>query len=174
MTADIFKSVPLVFMAVLLQLAVFSPIEIAGGGADVVLVAVAVIALLAGSIVGAVTGFWAGFLLDTATLGTLGFSSLLLTLVGYWSGRYGETAGGDRARAPLLALAAVTAVYALGGFLLSFMLGEPTSARWMLFDTLVPQVALNVLLTLPVYAVCRRLFAARDRLRTAEEVELLG
>ena len=173
MTTDALKSLPVVFIAVLAQVAVFSAIEVAGGSADAVVVTVTLIALLAGAVAGAVAGFWAGFLLDTATLGTLGFSSLLLTLVGYWSGRYGETTGRDRAHAPLLAVAAVTILYALAGFLLSFMLGEPTSARWMLFDTLVPQVALNVLLALPVYAVCRRLFV-RDRLRGAQEVELLG
>lgn len=174
MTGDILKALPLVFVAVLAQIAVFASIDVADGGADVVLVLVVVIAILAGSVVGAFAGFWAGFLLDTSTLGTLGFSSLLLTLAGYWSGRYGETAGRDRAPAPLLVVAAATVLYALAGFLLSFMLGEPTSARWMLFDTLVPQLALNVLVALPVYAVCRRLLVARERARATREVELLG
>ena len=172
MSTDVAKALPVIFIAVLAQVSVFASIEIAGGGADVLLVTVAVIALLAGALVGAVAGFWAGFLLDTATLGTLGFSSLLLTLVGYWSGRYGETTG-DRTHAPLLAVGGVTVAYVLAGFLLSFMLGEPTSARWMLFDTLVPQLALNMLLTLPVFACCRRLFG-RERHRAPQEVELLG
>jgi rod shape-determining protein MreD len=173
-TAAVLKAFGLVFVAVLAQLAIFAPIEIGGGGADLVLVLVAVVALLSGSIVGALAGFWAGLLLDTVSLGTLGVGSLLLTLVGYWSGRYGETTGRDRAHAPLVAVAAVTVLAALGNFLLQFTLGEPTSARWLLFDSLVPQLILNVLLTWPVYALCRRLFRRRLTLGAAREVEFVG
>jgi rod shape-determining protein MreD len=136
-------------------------------------VLVAVVALLTGSIVGAVAGFWAGLLLDTASLGTLGFTSLLLTLVGYWTGRFGETGGGTRSHGALVAVAGATVLYAIGGFLLNFLLGEPASARWMLFDALLPQLALNLLLTLPLFALCRRLLPAPG-LRTAREVELVG
>ncbi len=173
MIAAVAKSIVLLFVGVLAQIAVFAPIEIAGGSPDVVLVLVAVVALLAGSVVGAAAGFWAGLLLDTASLGTLGFTSLLLTLVGYWTGRFGETGGGARTHGALIAVAAATILYALGGFLLHFLLGEPTSARWMLFDALLPALALNLLLTLPVVALCRRLFTPPG-LRAAQEVELLG
>ena len=53
-----------------------------GGTADLVLVALVSIALLRGSVFGALAGFGAGLLIDTANLGTLGFTSLLLTLAG--------------------------------------------------------------------------------------------
>ena len=55
------------------------------------------IALAAGSIAGAVAGFAGGLLVDVMTLGTLGTTSLVLTLAGYWAGRYGETTGRGRA-----------------------------------------------------------------------------
>jgi rod shape-determining protein MreD len=172
-TTAALKAVGLVFVAVLAQVAVFAPLEIGGGGADVVLIVVAVAALLSGSTVGAIAGFWAGFLLDTVSLGTLGVSSLLLTLVGYWCGRYGETTARDRAHAPVLAVVTVTVLTALGNFLLLFTLGEPTSAQWMLFDSLLPQLVLNALLAFPLYALCRRLF--RGRVGTvAREVEFVG
>ena len=175
MTAAALKALAVVFVAVLAQLAIFAPIEIGGGGADVVLVVVAVAALLAGSLVGAVAGFWAGFLLDTVSLGTLGVSSLLLTLVGYWCGRYGETTGRDRTHAPFLAVGVVTVLAAVGEFVLRFILGEPASAKWMLFDTLLPQLLLNVLLTLPLYALCRRIFGRRRLVGgLVREVELVG
>ena len=58
------------------------------------------IALLRGSVFGAVAGFGAGLLVDTANLGTLGVTSLLLTIAGYWIGRYGETTARDRFHAP--------------------------------------------------------------------------
>ena len=175
MTVQLLKAAGVVFAAFLAEIAIFGPLQIGGGSADVVLVTVALVALLSGSVVGAVAGFWAGLLLDTATLGTLGVTALLLTLVGFWCGRYGETTARDRAHAPFLAVAVVTVLAALGNLVLQFTLGEPTSARWMLVDSLIPQLVLNVLLTLPLYVLLRPLFARR-RLpgAIAREVELVG
>ncbi len=167
------KAAGLVFVAVLLQLSVFSSIDIGGGGPDLVLLTVAIVALLAGSVIGAVSGFWAGFLYDSATLGTLGVSSLLLTLVGFWCGRYGETTPRDRAHAPLVAVGAVTMLTALGTLVLQYTLGEPTSAAWMLGDRLPAQLIFNILLALPLWALARRIFTPRTS-AFAREVELVG
>jgi rod shape-determining protein MreD len=172
-TVAALKALGLVFVAVLAQLAIFAPLQLGDGSADVVLVTVAVVALLSGSILGSIAGFWAGLLLDTASLGTLGVTSLLLTLVGYWCGRYGETTARDRAHTPVLAVATITVLAALGNFVLQFTLGEPTSARWMLFDSLLPELLLNALLAFPIYALCRRLFRRRLS-RVAREVEFVG
>jgi rod shape-determining protein MreD len=159
LTADVLKAGVVFFLAVVVQVAIVSAFEPGGGTADLVLVSLTAVALLRGAVFGAVVGFYAGFLLDTANLGTLGFSSLLLTLIGYWIGRYGETSGRDRAHAPLVAIAVVTVLYALGSLAMHYLLGEPVSARAGLVDALPVQLVLNLLLTIPVYAVCRRLFA---------------
>jgi rod shape-determining protein MreD len=174
-TVAVLKALGAVFVAVLLELAVFAPLHIGGGSADVVLVTVAVVALLTGSVVGAVAGFWAGLLLDTVSLSTLGLTSLLLTLVGYWCGRYGETTARDRAHAPFLAVAVITVLYAAGNLVLQFTIGEPTSARWILFDSLWPQLIMNVVLTLPLYALFRWMFPRRTLIASmTREVELVG
>ena len=68
-------------------------------------------------------------LLDVMTLDTLGVSALLYALAGYWTGRYGETTGRDRAHAPLLAVLVVTILVAYAGFGLHFLLGDDVSAR---------------------------------------------
>jgi rod shape-determining protein MreD len=170
LVADVVKAGILFFAAVVLQSAVVSAFEPGGGTADVVLVSLTAVALLRGTIFGALAGFYAGLLLDAANLGTLGLSSLLLTLVGYWIGRYGETTGRDRAHAPLLAIAVVTVLYALGSLAMHSLLGDPVSARSGLVDALPAQIVLNLLLTIPVYALCRRIFA-RPGGRPAMEVE---
>ena len=121
------------------------------------LVTLVAVALTQGSIFGAVTGFWAGLLLDVARLGTLGFTSLLLTLAGFWIGRYGETTGRDRAHAPLLSVAVVTVLYAIGSLVMHFLLRESAPARIVLIDELPATVALNLLLTFPVFWLVRRL-----------------
>ena len=66
----------LLFAAVLLQTGILAELTVFGGSVDLPLVTLLCIALLRGSIFGAVAGFWAGLLFDTATLGTLGFTSL--------------------------------------------------------------------------------------------------
>src|SRR5205085_12671892 len=92
---DAGKSAALVFVAAILQAAVFSSVQILNGTPDLLLVTIICVALLRGPVVGAAVGFWGGLLLDTANLATLGVTSLLLTIAGYWTGRYGETTGRD-------------------------------------------------------------------------------
>ena len=162
MTADTAKTAIAFFVAVIVQAAIVSSVAPGGGTADLVLVTLAAVALLRGAVFGSIAGFYAGFLLDTANLGTLGVSSLLLTLAGYWIGRYGETTGRDRAHAPLVSIAVVTVLYAFGAVALHAMLGEPVSVQAGL-RALPAQILLNLLLTVPVYALVRRTFAPAGR-----------
>jgi rod shape-determining protein MreD len=164
----------LVFMAGILQVTIFSDIDILSGYPDVVLLTLVAIALLRGSIYGAGAGFAAGLLVDTANLATLGVTSLLLTLAGYWIGRYGETTGRDRAHAPFVSVAVATILVQFGALFLHYMLGDQVSARTVLVEALPPKVALNLLLTLPVYALVRRVLALASQPETATEVRLLG
>jgi rod shape-determining protein MreD len=169
------KVAVLIFVAAILQVTIFSSVDILGGTPDVVLLTLMAIALLRGSIYGAAAGFAAGLLVDTANLATLGVTSLLLTIAGYWIGRYGETTGRDRSHAPFLAVGVVTFLYAFGALFLHYMLGEPAPARVVLLDTLFQGIGLNLILTWPVYALVRRALRPSERRREAvPEVRLLG
>jgi len=168
------KAALLIFVAAILQVTMFSSAEILGGAPDVVLLTLMAIALLRGSIYGAALGFFAGLIVDTANLGTLGVTSLLLTIAGYWIGRYGETTGRDRVHAPFVSVAVATVLVQLGALILHYLLGEDVSARAVLLDTLPSKVLLNLLLTLPVYALVRRLLAVGKPVETVTEVRLLG
>jgi rod shape-determining protein MreD len=168
------KAAILVFLASILQVSIFSSVNILGGTPDLVLLTLMSIALLRGSIYGAVGGFAAGLIVDTANLGTLGVTSLLLTLAGYWIGRYGETTGRDRGHAPFVSVAVATILVQFGALVLHYMLGDAVSARTVLVEALPPKVALNLLLTLPVYALTRRLLAVAAPPEGATEVRLLG
>jgi rod shape-determining protein MreD len=171
---DVAKAGTLVFVVAIMQVTIFNSIDVLGGTPDVLLVTLLCVALLRGSIAGAVAGFWAGLIVDTANLTTLGVTSLLLTIAGYWIGRYGETTGRDRAHAPYLSVGVVTIVYAVGALVVQFMLGEPVSGRAVLVDALLPGVLLNLALTAPVYAVVRRLLPPVSHLERSTEVSLLG
>ena len=174
MVVDAVKVAVLLFVATVTQVTIVASIKVATGRPDLVLVMLVAVALLRGSIFGTLGGFWAGVLLDTADLATLGVTSLLLGIAGYWIGRYGETTGRDRAHAPFLSVAVVTLVYAVGDVVVHFMLGQPVSARDALIDPLPAAMLLNLALTLPVYRLCRRLLVPETALERSREVELVG
>ena len=163
-----------VFVAALLQVALFASIDVAGGTADVLLLSLLAIALMRGAVAGTVAGFFGGLLVDVMTLDTLGVSALLYALAGYWTGRYGETTGRDRAHAPLLAVVVATIAIAFSGLGLHFLLGEDLSARRALFEALLPGLALNLLLGGPVWALSRRLLRRPTISDRVTEVRLLG
>jgi rod shape-determining protein MreD len=167
------KAAALLFVAAILQVSVFAQLHVFGGVPDLLLVTLVGIALLRGSIVGAAGGFFAGLLVDTATLGTLGLTSLVLTIAGYWIGRYGETTGRDRAHAPFTSVAVVTVLYLFGLVIVHFVLGENAPAG-PIARGLVPAIAMNLILTGPVYALVRRLLRPHERADYATEVQLLG
>ena len=168
------KAAVVVFAAAILQASVFSSVSILRGTPDVLLVVLIAVALLRGSLVGAGAGFWGGLLIDTENLATLGVTSLLLTIVGYWAGRYGETTGRDRSHAPFLAVAVITVLYAVGALFLHFVLDQPAPARDVLLETLFQTIALNLIVTWPIYAGLRRLLPPAERPERVQGVELLG
>ena len=169
---DGLKAAGILFVASLLQTSVlgsYGPFR----SASIVLVTLLSIALLRGSVFGAVAGFGTGLLLDTAALGTLGVTSLLLTVAGFWIGRYGETTARDRFHAPYLSVAVVTVLYAYGQILLEFVLGEPAPAG-LATHQLPAALLVNLLLTLPIYVLVRRLLPPAELSDRVREVRLLG
>lgn len=170
MTFDWLKAGVLLFVVAVLQAAVFSSVTILGGIPDLLLVTLVCIALLRGPVFGAAAGFWAGLLIDAANLETLGVTSFLLTIVGYWVGRYGETTGRDRTHAPFVSVAGITVLYALGSLAFRFVLGDPAPAKAVLLETLFQTIGLNLLLTWPVYRVARWLLRPYERVTRAERI----
>ncbi|HWE80091.1 MAG TPA: rod shape-determining protein MreD [Gaiellaceae bacterium] len=173
MIFDSFKALALLFVAAIFQVSVLAAYSPLGGTPDLVLVALIAVSLLRGSVFGAFAGFGAGFLIDSANLSTLGFTSLLLTLAGFWIGRYGETTAQDRFHAPFTSVGVITLLYGVGTLALNFVLGEPSPAGSYL-SGLPATVLWNLILTWPVYRFVRKLFRPVDALDRVHEVRLLG
>lgn len=167
------KIAVLLWVAAVAQVSVFSQIDVFGAAPDLLLVTLVAVSLLRGSVAGALGGFLAGLIVDTASLGALGLTSLVLTLAGFWIGRYGETTGRDRAHAPYLSIAIVTVVYEVGLLVVHFVLGESAPAG-AVFASLLPAVILNLIVTGPIYALVRRLLRPIERTELSAEVQLLG
>lgn len=163
-----------VFVAAMLQVVIVSSLVIAGGAPDLLLVVVVVLGLLRGSIPGALFGFAGGLVVDVITLGTLGVSSLILTLAGFWAGRYAETTGRERRVAPVVAVGTITVLAAAFGYVLYYLLDQEVVARHALVTALAPAFVLNLLLALPVHALVRRVVGEGDRIEIPSEVEVLA
>jgi rod shape-determining protein MreD len=170
---DALKVGVLVFVAAVLQASIVGAFDIGGGRPDLLLVTIVAVALVGGTAPGAAAGFFAGLVFDLATFETLGVTSLLLTLAGYWIGRYGETTGRGRAHAPLLSVLVMTVAYAVAGYVFHTLLGDTVSAGVALGSSLPAAIVGNLLLTVPVFALVRRLLA-RQPAEALREVRLLG
>jgi rod shape-determining protein MreD len=172
--ADGLKTAAIILVAALLQVSLLNGTSILGGAPDLLLGVVVAVALLRGSIVGAVSGFVGGVVVDTSALSTVGVTALILTLAGYWAGRYAETTGRDRARAPAVALVAATVATGVVASLLYFLLGETVSAHTVVVVAIWPAIALNLAVGLPVYALCRRLLRPGPGMRSLDGIDLVA
>jgi rod shape-determining protein MreD len=101
----------LLLVAVIVQLSALSQLNVLGGHADLVVLAVAAVAYYGGSVSGTATGFAAGLLLDLLTGATMGASSLVLTAVGYGVGRFREVRDPSHGLLPVVVGTAATAAW---------------------------------------------------------------
>jgi rod shape-determining protein MreD len=146
----------LMLVMVVIQETAISQISIFGVNADVTPLIVMSVGLLTGSMTGAVMGFATGLLVDTVLVQTLGVTSLLYIAIGYWSGRLRELRDPAHSLVPLAAGAAATAVAGIGMTLIQFLLGVDSPVSWLLAQQIFLTVLVNTLISLPVYALVRR------------------
>ncbi len=143
-------------VVVFVQIGVVSEVPVFGVNVDLSPLVVAFVGLLCGSTLGAVTGFAIGLLVDLTLVQTLGVTSFLFTLIGYWSGRLRELRDPQAAITPLLVGAAASAVSLVGYSLMEFLLGVDAPVSLELLRQIVVGVALNTVIALPVWAIVRR------------------
>lgn len=140
----------------LFQIGVVSEVPVFGVNADLSPLLVAFVGLLCGSTFGAATGFAVGLFVDLALLQTLGVSSLIFTLIGYWSGRLRELRDPQAALTPVLVGAAASAASLIGYSLVEFMLGVDAPVSLELLREIIVGVIVNTIIALPVWLVVRR------------------
>lgn len=141
---------------VLVQIGVIAEVPVLGVNIDVTPLLVAFVGLLCGSVVGAVTGFSIGLLIDLALLQTLGISSLIFTVIGYGAGRFRELRDPQGALVPLLLGAIAAGVSMTGYSLVEFMLGVDAPVSWDLLRQIVFGVLVDVVVAVPFWAIVRR------------------
>lgn len=145
------------FFTVLIQVAGVSQVSIFGVSADLTVLVVMSVGLLTGSMLGAVTGFGIGLLVDMLLVQTLGVTSLLYIAIGYWCGRLRELRDPAHGLVPLAMGAAATAFAGVGMALIQFLLGVDAPVSLQLVQQIFITVLVNTLIALPVYALVRRI-----------------
>jgi rod shape-determining protein MreD len=158
---DPLKAGGLVLLAAIVQVSLAEWIEIGEAHPDVVLVTLVAVSLLRGATYGASLGFLAGLVIDTASFGTFGLTSLLLTVIGYWTGRFGEATTRSSAHPLLIAVGLASVGFTLGSAVLHFMLGDSIPASQLFGAVLLPALAFNLLLAYPLYTFCARILPPR-------------
>ena len=144
--------------AVLLQVTVMPYINVADGIPDLIAPTVVVIAILRGTLVGAVTGFAMGLLVELSSpVGTLGVLALLYLVIGAWCGRYCSRDESSTLAAPLVLSVAAALVTQIGVMIFQLMLGTHMGASEFIVSVLLPTLALTALLSPPVLLIGRRL-----------------
>jgi rod shape-determining protein MreD len=146
----------LVVVVVFFQIGVVSEVPVFGVSVDLSPLMVAFVGLLCGSTLGAATGFAVGLLVDLALVQTLGVTSLIFTIVGYWSGRLRELRDPRAALTPLLVGAAGSAAAMVGYSLVEFLLGVDAPVSVDLVRQIVLGVLVNTVVALPMWALVRR------------------
>jgi rod shape-determining protein MreD len=145
----------IVVLTIVLQVSFFSYLTLFGTTPNVIPLVIVCLGLLGGAMVGAVTGFAAGLLLDCTLLQTLGVSSLVLLGTGYLAGRYRERAEISNSLIPPLLAGGLTAAAAASFAAIQLMLGVDTPVSLLVLREVVVQGLLAVALTIPIYSLIR-------------------
>ncbi len=147
----------LAFVAVVVQESAVSQVSIFGVSADITPLVVMSVGLLCGSTTGAVFGFATGLLIDLVLVQTLGVTSLLYIVIGYWAGRLRELRDPSHELVPLAGGALASAFAGLGMAMIQFLLGVDAPVSLLLLQQILVVVLVNTLLALPVHALVRRI-----------------
>jgi len=155
--AIVAKVIGVLAIAVVLQVFVVSQVSVLGVTADLFLVLTTVVAVTRGPLEGAVFGFMAGLVADTAYLAPLGVRSLVYVIVGYLAGlAAARLAFSSPWGVALLAGAASFGAQFVFG-LFEFVMGPRAAFLRMLGTQMLPEALLDGLLTAPIYVLLVRL-----------------
>jgi rod shape-determining protein MreD len=146
----------LIVVAVVLQNAFFSSLSILGAQPDILPVLAVSLGLLGGALVGAVSGFATGLLVDSALLQTLGVSSLALLAAGYLAGRYREGFEISSSLVPPALTGALALLAAATYAAVQLVLGVETPVSLLVLREILVKGLLAMVLAIPFYPLVRR------------------
>lgn len=141
----------LLVLAALMQVSIVERIDLAGASPDLVVLVVLSIALLRGSMAGAIAGFAGGILVEAAAGDQLGPHAIVLTVIGYACGRIGEQLVTDEHPVPPLVAALVASLAVAWGVpVVQFIVGIGSGSNHFWASGMVTAL-LDLVIVTPVY-----------------------
>lgn len=143
-------------VGVLLQLSFFSQVELFHVSPDILPALVVCLALLGGSLTGAVAGFSIGFFVDCLLVEALGVSSLVLLGIGYVAGLYRERFEIRSSLVPALLCMGLTLAAELGFGAIQLLLGIDAPVSLLIVRDMLLKSVYAFFLGWPIYLLVRR------------------
>lgn len=165
---DLARLAGALIVAWLLQTTVAPNVRILGANPDFALIILVCVGLLRGSEVGAVFGFVAGTLVAVSLMQPLGLGAFFLVIVGYFAGRYAETADLSTGVAPMVSVFAGTLLAEVLFITTEYLLERQVPLGYMFTRVILPSLVLNTLLAVPFYVAVRVLLRGPGVLRAHE------
>jgi rod shape-determining protein MreD len=165
-------------IGVLLQLSFFSQVELFHVSPDILPALVVCLALLGGSLTGAVAGFSIGLFLDCLLVEALGVSSLVLLSVGYLAGLFRERFEIHNSLVPALLCMGLTLFAELGFATIQLLLGIDAPVSLLIVRDMLLKSVYAFFLGWPIYLLVRRLLrpalVEEQRLPRRRQPRVLG
>lgn len=165
--AEVARLLAALLAATLLQTTIAPHIRILGANPDFALVIVVCVALVRGAEMGALFGFLTGSLVAVALMEPFGLGAFIFVIVGYFVGRYAETADLSAGFAPLVSAFGATFVASILYAVAQGLLDRQVPVGFFLVRVLVPLLVLNTLLAGPTYLIVRSWLGRAGDLRAA-------
>lgn len=143
-------------VGVLLQLSFFSRVELFHVSPDILPALVVCLALLGGSLTGAVAGFSIGFFVDCLLVEALGISSLVLLGIGYVAGLYRERFEVHNSLVPALLCMGLTLAAEVGFGAIQLLLGIDAPVSLLIVRDMLLKSVYAFFLGWPIYLLVRR------------------
>jgi len=165
-------------LGVLLQLSFFSRVELFHVSPDVLPALVVCLALLGGSLTGAVCGFSIGFFVDCLLVEALGITSLVLLGIGYLAGLFRERFEIHGTLVPALLCMGLTLLAELGFAAVQLLFGIDAPVSTLVIRDMVLKSVYAFFLGWPLYLLVRRVLrpalVEEPRVRRRRQPTVLG
>lgn len=172
------RLVAIAVAGVLLQLSFFSQVELFHVSADVLPALVVCLALLGGSLTGAVCGFAIGLFVDCLLVEALGITSLVLLGTGYLAGLFRERFEFRGSLVPALLCGGLTLLAELGFAAIQLLLGIDAPVSTLIVRDMLLKSVYAFFLAWPIYLGLRRALrpalVEEPKLRRRRQPSVLG